>query len=390
MEFLVRDKDGNEHGPVDQETLKKWVEEDRITAETEIRNSLLGSWKKAEKMDFLKNLLVQQAERISEVEDNIDKTANTFKKFGSRLKKKEKKQTTAFIYKYIPNAAPASRRMLAFLWDFILIAFVALFIFGYGMNIAGKIAEKQTGSEELRKEDVLERKVPAFLADAPPAPPGAVNAADAAKTPAPATPAKATKPVAPAAQPKTVTDKAKAELSKVEGELAKAEEEVAVEIQSQSSYVPWKIPDNLKAVSAPSIYADSSNGYYMGAIWLNSATNQKYVCLNAKEGAARWIEVPRLRKIVTRCTIITACLALLYFGISLGYFAQSFGMWYWGIFIVKKNVGEVFFFRAFLFSFLMMLIGIVAPLFVYLFGRAPHDILSGVKVIQVAGSPPAG
>jgi PleD family two-component response regulator len=57
---VIRDIEGNEHGPVDQETLIKWVEDDRVTAKTEVRNSLLGTWKRIDDLEFLREMLDEQ------------------------------------------------------------------------------------------------------------------------------------------------------------------------------------------------------------------------------------------------------------------------------------------------------------------------------------------
>ena len=80
---------------------------------------------------------------------------------------------------------------------------------------------------------------------------------------------------------------------------------------------------------------------------------------------------------------------LLYYGFCLGYFAQTFGMWFWGILIVKKDKSEVFFLRAFFFTVLMLIFGILSPLFVFLVKRSLHGLLTGTMLVKVAARPKA-
>jgi len=80
---------------------------------------------------------------------------------------------------------------------------------------------------------------------------------------------------------------------------------------------------------------------------------------------------------------------LLYYGIALGLFAQTFGMWFWGIMISRMDLGEVFLGRAYFFTVLMFLLGILSPLFVLFnpFRRTLPEMLSGTMIIRVAAKP---
>ncbi|MFA6569452.1 MAG: RDD family protein [Victivallales bacterium] len=83
---------------------------------------------------------------------------------------------------------------------------------------------------------------------------------------------------------------------------------------------------------------------------------------------------------------------LLYYGLSLGIFAQTFGMWFWGLMLAKTDLGEVLFGRAYFFTVLMLLVGALSPLIVYFnpYKRSLHEILSGTMVIKTAARPKAG
>ncbi len=382
MEFVIRDIEGNEHGPVDQETLVKWVEDDRVTAKTEVRNSLLGTWKNATDFGFLHEVLEAQKSREVAAEDNFNKAAKVADKLGSLFHKTKKEKKTSFVCSYVPQFAPNSRRMLAFLFDLALFALVALILFSYSVGIAKRVAVKMTGSEELREEDILAEQDPAWLEGQ--------QADDAAETQT----GKTEQP----ANTKSTTKKATGKQSTTspdtttgEGETPPTDEDAEALVVIEKPRIPDELSDNLKAISPPSIYADNVNGYNIGSIWQNTSPGGlRYVCISANEGAAMWITTTWLRNTVTSVFSVLLVFILLYYAIAVGFFAQTFGMWYWGIFVVKKDGDEVYFLRAVVWTILLMLLGVLAPLSVYLFRWAPHDLLAEVKVIQVAGTPPAG
>ena len=77
---------------------------------------------------------------------------------------------------------------------------------------------------------------------------------------------------------------------------------------------------------------------------------------------------------------------LLYYGLTVGYFAQSFGMWFWGIFLVREEqLQEVYFLRSFAWTVGMVVLGIFSPLCVFFTKRALHDRICAVRLINVAG-----
>ncbi len=73
MKYIIRGSDGTEYGPVDQDVILKWVEDGRVTEETEIRNTLMKTWTQANKLPFVKELLQQRAQTAAaEVADTDD------------------------------------------------------------------------------------------------------------------------------------------------------------------------------------------------------------------------------------------------------------------------------------------------------------------------------
>lgn len=375
MEFIIKDIEGNEHGPADQDTLKKWIDEDRVTGDTPIRNSLLGKWKTVAELDFVEENLSQQVKRLEETTSQSQKALDSVSSIKS-IFKKAKKEKTSFAYQHAPEAANTSSRIWAFVFDLVFLAvvlFLPLFAIAsyYAYSDAGVNTDNSVSA--LSQQYVLappeEKEVSV---------PDAVPAAKNVSAPPAAVPHKVkTVVVTPTADKKQI-----AVVEEAAPALA-AEKPASAEIVKPVKKKP--VLDNLTAESPPCTRACESAGYIQGALWVDIKGGKTYICLDGTENEARWIQTVTLKKIYTVTAVIALCLVMIYYGVTLGYFAQTFGMWFWGIFITKNDISEVYLYRAFLFAVLMMLLGIVAPLFVYIFGRAPHDLLSGVRVINVVG-----
>jgi uncharacterized RDD family membrane protein YckC len=98
----------------------------------------------------------------------------------------------------------------------------------------------------------------------------------------------------------------------------------------------------------------------------------------------------RLDLIFSVCFIVGLFSVLLYFAGSLGVFAQTFGMWFFGLIIVRNgdDVREVYLQRAYAYSILLLIFWIVSPFTNYIFGcgRALHDILTDTQVVSISAS----
>jgi uncharacterized RDD family membrane protein YckC len=148
---------------------------------------------------------------------------------------------------------------------------------------------------------------------------------------------------------------------------------------------------DMDAVRPPLRSDDESKGFRENSLWKDVNTGNVYVCLNGELNSASWVMSEKVSRVFYALLTLWFFVVLLYFGLSLGLYAQTFGMWFWGIFIVKKDISEVYLLRAFYFTCLMFLLGFLTPFFVPLHPsrRSPHDILSGVRVIRIAGKPQA-
>ena len=70
---------------------------------------------------------------------------------------------------------------------------------------------------------------------------------------------------------------------------------------------------------------------------------------------------------------------------SLGFGAQTFGQWFWGVMIVGMKGQPVLLFRAFVFGLSSALLGLLTPLVAYLLPsrRALPDMIARVRVVRI-------
>jgi uncharacterized RDD family membrane protein YckC len=118
--------EAKEYEPVSSDTLIEWVEDGRILPETQVRNSMMNKWRKAIDYDFLADAFVKQK---AEFEQNIPIKKRDNAKYLNKMHSVEKDRSldeslTAFKNLYLPDPAPISLRLLATLFDYILIGCV--------------------------------------------------------------------------------------------------------------------------------------------------------------------------------------------------------------------------------------------------------------------------
>lgn len=371
MNYIVKLGD-NEYGPVDELTLTKWVEEDRIVAGTEVRSELIANWKKASDMPFLKEALANQHERLkaSGVIDPNEGKEGILKRIYRVIW--VQKEVKAFAMGYKPGFATLSNRFSAFCFDAVILAVVFILLSFGGFNAAISMAEKTTDQAPLAEVDnLILRKQKAKQEE--------VKAKGASAVETKENPQKAK-------QEKTEIEDNEALLEdtakNIEKGLSEAADEVLKDLKIDTDINLRN--GNFTAETQPTIFADSSAGYHRGYIWVNTADNNKhYICLSAEEGKALWIAKSDIGYIFSKVTLYWLPIVLLYYGLTLGYYAQTPGMWFYGIFICRRNQEEVYFFRALCFALLLVLFGWLLPIVHLIFKRGLHDMLTGVYVYSI-------
>ena len=308
MEYIVLGQDNQEYGPVDGETLKKWVEHGRVFKDTKVRNSLMRKWNDAGTIDILQEAF----ERQEIIEEENGDVTNKIKGmlFGGKKKHElapEREVNTAFKQKYIPNPATVGQRIGAFVIDAVILSLYGLVLFLI-MNIsAGTLG---LGSFES--------------GIAPKAGEETVNGDEIPDT----------------ADKSSVAEDKKADADAAVDSENDREDENALPA-GEEKFVP---------------------------------TEEQMAVLNSK---------------FNNYLILFVFGVLLYYGIGLGLFAQTYGMWFWGIIIVKGYNDEAFPARAFAFAVAMFLIGPLMPLVVLCNPqhRSLHGYLTGARLIRVAAKP---
>ena len=293
MEYIVLGQDEKEYGPVDQETLQKWVEHGRVFKDTKIRNALMKKWNDAGTMDFLMEAFSLQ-EVHEEEEEGV--TGRVFDMLGLSSNKHEleedEQSNTAFRLKYIPEPAKAFQRVAAFAFDSIIFAVFALILF-FSMVIYTDtwVSVEDEGFNNI--EEMTEES-------------GESETAETTDTESTAT--------------------------------AEAEDDNEEDIEEEEIAEPVVFPSPAKM---------KRTFYFIYALFFATV--------------------------------------LLYYGVGLGIYAQTVGMWFWGIIIVKGNNDEVLPVRAAVFTLLMFFLGPLTPIVVLANPehRSLHDYLTGTKLINV-------
>lgn len=80
---------------------------------------------------------------------------------------------------------------------------------------------------------------------------------------------------------------------------------------------------------------------------------------------------------------LTALVLLLYYTLAFSIFAQTAGMWFWGIFLTRKELAEVLPLRALLYTMTMLLFGVLMIPMVLITKRSLADWICGVRQVGV-------
>ena len=146
-------------------------------------------------------------------------------------------------------------------------------------------------------------------------------------------------------------------------------------------------PANMLSATAPPTDQDNlKRGYGFGSLWVDVSSNVKYTCIRATDGTAVWVRVDFIRMLLTGAWMVFALVTILYFAIGYGVFAQTCGMWYWGVFIAKKDGGEALLFRCFVYTLLMFCFGWSTTVFsLFAGGKGIHDLIAGVGIYKISG-----
>ena len=307
MEYIVLGKDEKEYGPVDGETLKKWVEHGRVQRDSKIRNALVRKWNIAGDIDILQESFAIQ-EAVAEQETASKGLLGGLLGGGKVVEKPTgpQEKSTAFKHQYVPAPVGPKLRIFSALTDMLVVAAFGALIFFFMNIFSGTLAlgEFSLGWESESVGD---------------------------------------------AKPAETNDKANVKTEAGERNINKSIDDI-------------NAADETEKAAAPEVPA--------------------------------WTQVPKkniktLNSIFPKFFTLFAIGTLLYLGIGLGLFAQTVGMWFWGIILVKGFDEEAYPARAFAFAMAMLLMGFLSPLITLVNPqkRSAHEYLTGTRLIKVSAKP---
>lgn len=364
MKYIYLDRAGNQAGPVDETEIERRILAGDITGTTAIRSALLHDFRTVDEfICFAKPLkAVRDQKKPVKQEENADGALNLIRRAEEELENK----STAFQHSHTPVDAGVTRRLLSGLFDLaILLLFAAILVFFSSMSLRSEM-------------ELVNLEKPKQFEAAPRGPSGA-----APKSPsgsaygAPDTPAgRLARRVAPKlVEVERLNEERNRNLETVanwseheRGEAAAAPPAAAVPAAPAPAPVP--APAAAEAASDKSPYREITleDGFLVFPV-----SETKYLMV----GEAAY------RQVMSRAVFGVMIATLLYYALSLAIFAQTFGMWFWGIFLARSRLGEVYFLRAYLYALLLPLLGLLMIPTVLVSRRSLADWFCGVRQIRV-------
>ena len=305
MEYIVLGSDGQEYGPVDHDTLCKWIEHGRISKDSKIRNALVKKWNIAGDMDSLKGAFSANESLQGQESMLGQKVLKSFLGSHKEAKSGQKTENTAFVHKYKPKPAGVLTRIYAFLTDATLITIygvVLFFIMAWMTNTWVKVDN---------------------------------NVAETLST---------------------LTKQAKEQAEVIKSTDNKEKKMTEQEVEKQA-----------KELDKPAA----------------SSSTEEAVDYETTETKASFPPKGQFSGTYHFFLFIFILSVTLYYGIGLGIYAQTLGMWYWGILIVKGYKEEALPLRAFAFAVLSFVFAPITPFVVLInpIHRSIQGYLTGTRLV---------
>lgn len=121
---MVKDHEGNIYGPVSQSELEEWAKDQRLFADSQVRNVLFKEWRTAEEYSFLKSLLKPWSDKdVMKRPDPVKSSTNYTA---------SKSLTTSFIFRFTP--AGLFHRVTGYLIDLVIVTVTWLLLSGIALS----------------------------------------------------------------------------------------------------------------------------------------------------------------------------------------------------------------------------------------------------------------
>ena len=406
MQFIYLDPEGNPCGPVDESDIVKMLAEGTITRDTAIRNVLLPEFRTVAEIDNFKEALEQAPDAEAYREIPVELGVIDRLKLASQPDR-AKTESSAYKGKFRVSDATFQHRLYAALFDCLIFAVVGalLCIPGFSrlraegeiafLPLAEERAEDDPGNADLTFEEdgAAENVARRFVA------PGAFRRMDnaieqhnaqmesAMETGSPereqrtapglerpkVPPRPEVKPVpkpAPKPAPQPVRQTASQTAQAADPDEIATGDETPQAAKSQPKLLGKVLPSRF-----PHFSFYKTRVLQDGRIQIRLNDSEvlrvsRDACNAAFTGPLCWL----------------ALFILLYYTFTLGIFAQTFGMWFWGIFLTRKDEREVYFLRALAYAALLPVFGILMIPSVLICRRSVADLICGTRQLNVYSS----
>ena len=403
MKFIYLDAEGNRIGPVDESVIDRGIRDGSITADTAISNAMLQDFCTVAQMDCFAEALkdapgaAEAAAAAAEAERNLP--------LWVRLKRASEdagKRAVTLRGELQGKDAPFSRRFMAMLTDGLLLLILAAFLLAPGVTEMREKGEwvdyaeteeravqkaKAEGTAVITAEDTAPLELPEkYRKQEPlysPAPsnsvhntpgaraarmiaPGAMRRLDNAVSGHHQAVEEAASDTAPSNR-RNSTASARTQSAPAEIPAQETAEAAAAEEESKPLFARI-LPEKLPAITFYTA-RKADDGRLM------IRQNDKQVVMISEEdyydcfsGRVAWF----------------LFFMLVYYSVSLGVFAQTAGMWFWGIMLTRTKGEEVYYVRALLYAIALPIFGILMIPMVLICKRSLADLICGVRQISVA------
>ncbi len=380
MKFIYIDSEGNQQGPVDQVIIERAIRSGELTAQSAIRNSLLKDFRTIAEFECFAAAL-KEAPGAAENGDEPALPDGTIARLLAAAKPK-KPTSTAFVNKFRPASASASRRLMSAFFDFVVLLVVALIVYFPAMRSVARQGEWV----EVKNTGTATTQTPA--ADSEANAPSSAPAASATKT------AASQSRSTPGANLARRISKTLVKVEQMNADRnAVIERETGAPARTPKNTAE---PDAARGDSALDNTPEGQEAKTLARKLLPQQLPAVRIAPVRQEGELLIVQSAPDREFrineqafhsaFLAPSIFMTLVVLLYYALSLAIFAQTVGMWFWGIFLTRNDIQEVYFLRALVYSVLLVLLGILMIPMVYFFRRSAADMICGVRQIGVASA----
>ncbi len=365
MKFVYIDSEGNQVGPVDQKTIERGIEDGVITEETAIRNALLKEYRTIKDFPGFKETIAR-VEKMRDPDGSLAaaKAAAAELKgwdlvFAAAKHDDTQEQSSALSQTAQPKNVGIVRRISAVVLDALFLWVIAGVIFGLAFLMASR-----KGYIQMTAPDTGGFKINLPQSSEPES--EAVEGVEEAEA---------------AAESRSTADNPIRTAIPALDRVMKRGEAHNAEIEAELGQTPTSVP----AASAPA-EGDAPAAPELPAT-PEELTDPELVETQFSMWEFMVIDSKGYHRVLLGACWLFIPLVILYYSLALSIYAQTIGMWYFGMFLTRKDIEEVYFLRAFLYTIALLLFGIVMIPMVIVSGRSLADWICGVRVINVFSTP---